>query len=77
MICPREIHFRKVGATGKELGVAFYVWDCLSTVDSASVQGSAIYTRSPAAILLEQEMEAHDHGPSTRRDVLSRSMESN
>jgi len=67
MTCPHEIHFRKVGATGKEVGVVLYVWDSVSVEDSASVQesvrdrasvqGSVISTRPPTAILLEHEME--------------------
>jgi len=57
MICPQEIHFRKVGATGKEVGVVLYVWNWISVGDNASVQGSVISTPSPTTILLEHEME--------------------
>jgi hypothetical protein len=58
LICPHEIHFRKVGVTGKEVGVVLCVWDWVSVGDSASVQGSVISTRHPTAILLEHEMES-------------------
>jgi len=57
MICPHEIHFRKVGATGKEVGVVLYVWNSVSAGDSASVKGSVTSARPPTAILLEHEME--------------------
>jgi hypothetical protein len=55
MICPHEIHFRKVGATGKVVGVVLYVWD--SVGDSASVKGFVISTWPSTAILLEHKME--------------------
>jgi hypothetical protein len=57
MICSHEIHFRKVGATGKEVGVVLHAWDSVPVGDSASVKGSVISTRPPTAILIEHEME--------------------
>lgn len=57
MMCHHEIHFRKVGATGKEVGVVLYVWVSVSVGNSASIQGSVISTRPPSATLLEHEME--------------------
>jgi hypothetical protein len=54
---PSRVPFRKVGATGKEVGVVLYVWDSVSVGDSASVQDSVISTGPPTAILLEHEME--------------------
>jgi hypothetical protein len=38
------------------VGIVLYVWDWLSVRNSASVQGSVIYTRPPTAVL-GHEME--------------------
>jgi hypothetical protein len=58
IIGPHKVNFGKGGAAGKAVGIVLDVWDWVTVGDGASIQGSVISTRPPAAVLLGHEMES-------------------